>query len=345
MGRFDEWVRGGQISFEQAEAMEGSGGRPAVSGPRTTEVLGYFGAAAVAVATIVLAVDVAFDDGFLSFFLGTYDNLSAGAIALVGAALLLYLGTRFADSTAGAVRRSGGFTLFAGFGLATVAFAFLLADLDLADFTPLVRVLPTLAVGLYVWQRLPSVPTQLAMFLVAIDLVNALLVLFQLEDIFDPASTITQVAIGGNTEFNSWVSWLAGTALGIAWVWLGSTGRARPRNAAFVFGGLYAWTNGLLLFSTADGWIVLSIAIAAGFLYGAVTWRSSVLGAFGTLAVVTLILQVIDMTVDAPTANTFVIAYGVPGLLALAGAWWWTKPATPAASTTTADGESAATAD
>ena len=160
MTEYDAAVRGGHISFEQAEGAAGRTGKAPLVGHRAAEILAYFGALALAIATVALAYDMAFgDSGIAGFVFGSFDNIPAGLVTLVGAAILLVLGTRFADHSAGAVARSGSFTLFAGFILASVAFAFLLYDLDLGDFTPLVKLLPVAIVAFYVWQRSPSVPT------------------------------------------------------------------------------------------------------------------------------------------------------------------------------------------
>ncbi len=323
----DAAVRAGHISFEQAEGIAGRSGMAPVRGPRAAEVLGYFGAVALAVATLVLAFDTAFGDFEATDLLfGTFDTVPAGAISLAGAAILLVLGTRFAASTAGAIHRAGSFTLLAAYGLATVAFGFLLYDLDLGDFTPLVKVLPVAAVALYAWSRSPSVPTQLALFGTATQALTALLVLFQVQDALEPTDLILSLGLGTTPDTGGWVALAAGTALGIGWIWLGGTGRMRTRNAAFVLGGLYAWVESLQLFATADGWIVLSTLLAAGFAWGAARWQSSVLGGFATVAVITLIAQYISLLVDEPSPTTFVVSYGVPGVLALAGAWMLSRP-------------------
>jgi len=338
MAEDDGAVRGGHISFEQAEGIIGRTGKAPVMGPRAAEVLAYFGAVALVVATLVLAYDVAFGDtGIAGLVFGSFDNLPGGLVALLGAAILLVLGTRFADHDAGAIRRSGSFTLLAGFGLASVAFGFLLYDLDLGDFTPLVRLLPVAVVALYVWQRSPSVPTQLALFATAVEAVSAILVLVQIEDPLEPSELILSAALGSMPNTQGWVSLVVGTALGLSWIWLGTTGRIRTRNAAFALGAFYAWISALQLFGTTDGWIALSTAIAVGFVWGATRWQSSVLGGIATVAVAVLIAQFISVLVDSPTTTTFVVAYGVPGVLALAAAWGMSRsPKAPLASSTPA---------
>lgn len=340
MAEQDAAVRAGHISFEQAEGIAGRSGKARAAGPRTVEVLGYFGAVALAVATIVLAVDTAFGDGGAEQLLfGNFDNVPAGLIAMVGAAILLVFGIRFIGSSAGAVRRSGSFTLLAAFGLASVSIGFLLYDLDLGDFTPLARLLPVAAVAIFIWLRSPSVPTQLALFATAVEAVRAILVLGQVEDPIEPSTMILSTALGNTPNTGGWITLAVATALGVFWIWLGATGRLRTRNAAFVLGAFYAWINSIQLFGTADGWVVLSVIIAAGFAWGAAGWGSSVLGAFATVSVIALIAQFIAIWVDTPTPMTFVVAYGVPGALALAGAWWFSrtapKPMAPAAAVAT----------
>ncbi|MBI5157848.1 MAG: hypothetical protein HZA58_07555, partial [Acidimicrobiia bacterium] len=283
-----------------------------------------------AVATMVLAIDTAFGDGgFEGLIFGQFDNVPAGLIALLGAAILLVFGTRFADHAPGAIKRAGSFMLLAAFGLASVAFGFLLYDLDLGDFTPLVRLLPVAAVALYIYFRVPSVPTQLALFATVVQAVSAVLVLIQVEDPVEPTTMILSTAMGGTPDTGGWVTLAVSTALGLAWIWLGFKGFLRTRNTAFVLGAFYAWINAIQLFGTADGWIVLSIAIALGFVWAAATWQSSVLAAFATVAVAVLIAQFVSIATDSPTVTTWELAYGIPGAAAVFGAWWLsrTKPA------------------
>ena len=329
MADHDSAVRAGHISFEQAEGIAGRSGKAPVGGPRVAEMLGYFGAVGLAVATMVLAIDTAFGDGgFEGLIFGQFDNVPAGLIALLGAAILLVFGTRFADHAPGAIKRAGSFMLLAAFGLASVAFGFLLYDLDLGDFTPLVRLLPVAAVALYIYFRAPSVPTQLALFATAVEAVSAVLVLIQVEDPVEPTTMILSTAMGGTPDTGGWVTLAVSTALGLAWIWLGFKGFLRTRNTAFALGAFYAWINTIQLFGTADGWIVLSIAIALGFVWAAATWQSSVLAAFATVAVTVLIAQFVSIATDSPTVTTWELAYGIPGAAAVFGAWWLsrTKP-------------------
>lgn len=327
MADHDAAVRAGHISFEQAEGIAGRTGMAPLGGARVAEVLGYFGAVALAVATLVLAFDIGFGDlDITDILFSGFDNVPAGAIALLGAAILLFLGARFAAHPPGPIHRSGSFALLAGFGLASVAFGFLLWDLDLGDFTPLAKVIPVTAVALFVWLRSPSVPTQLALFGTATQIITAVLVLIQVQDQFDPAAALLSLGLGGAPDTGGWVPALVGVALGLAWIYLGMQGWIRTRNAAFAIGATYAWVESLQLFGSDDGWIVLSTLLAAGFAFGAARWQSSVLGGFATVAVIVLIGQFIAVLIDNPTTTTFVVAYGVPGALALIGAWMLSRP-------------------
>lgn len=329
----DQAVRDGHISFEQAEGMAGRPGSAPPNGPRTAELLIYFGSIALAVATLVWTFDLTFGDGLLGLFLGSIDNVPGGLLALAGAAILLFLGTRFADHGQGAISRAGGFTLLAGFGLAAVASNLLMYDLDLGDATPLVNLIPTALVAVYCYRVKPSVPTHLPLFFTAVGLLNALLVLAQVTEPADPQSMLATAALGGTPDVTgeSWLALLLGVALGLAWVWLGARGRLRTRNAAFFLGAVYAWAEGISLFGLNDAWVALSLVIAGAFVVGATQYGSSVLGAFATIATIVLILQFVTLIVEEPTVNTFIIAYGIPGILALGGAWMLTKAPKPAA--------------
>ncbi|WKZ82141.1 MAG: hypothetical protein QY307_08615 [Acidimicrobiia bacterium] len=315
-----EAVRSGHISFEQAEGIEGRRSPEAPGGPRTVEVLGFFGAAALAIATLILTFDVTLGEELADIFLGTIDNVGGGLVSLAGAAVLLAVGVRLTAGDAGAIRRSGGFVLLAGYALASVAFALLLLDLDAGDFTPLIRATPVAVIAVAVWRRAPSVPTQVAIFTAAVQVVGALLILFQLDDPITPASIATSAALGSTPELQSWVSLLIGTGLGLVWIWMGATGPMRPRNAAFALGAVYAWLEAIQLFASDDAWVMLSIVVAAGFAAGALRWRSSVLAGFATVATLALILQVIMVAVDEPSVSTFYLWYGFTGAAALLGA-------------------------
>jgi hypothetical protein len=315
-----EWVRAGHISFEQAEAIAGRPERSSIVGPRLAEVLAYAGTVGVFVATILLTVDVAGDDLLLDLFVGSLDNIPAGLVALLGSIVLLVMGTRLADSSEGAISRSGGFTLFGGWALSVVAFQFLLYDLDVSDLTPLIVLIPSALIALYVWRVKPSTPTHIAVFLVAVQFITSLLVLFQIQDQITVSSILGAVALDSAPDIQQWLTQLIGVAFGAAWIWLGATGRARPRNAAFFLGALYAWVNVMQLYASDDGWIVLSAAIALAFAWGATQWRASVLAAFSAVATVVLIAQIVDLVADAPSITTVALSYGIPGLVGLIAA-------------------------
>src|SRR3989304_4784084 len=92
MAEDDGAVRGGHISFEQAEGIIGRTGKAPVMGPRAAEVLAYFGAVALVVATLVLAYDVAFGAlsvGQRSPSVPTQLALFATAVEAVSAILVL----------------------------------------------------------------------------------------------------------------------------------------------------------------------------------------------------------------------------------------------------------------
>jgi hypothetical protein len=292
-----------------------------VGGPRTVEFLAFIGAVAVAVATIALVVKVAFpSDPMLGLFLGSFDNVSGGLVALAGALIVFGTGYRFAGH-GGAVGRGAGFTLLVGYVLAQAGFGLLLFDLDLGDATPLVVLLPSAAVAVLGWRCLRSVPTQLALFAVAVSAVSALLVLLQIQDYIDPSMLATSTAFGATPDIGGWEAHLANVALGVAWVWFGRTGDLLPRNTAFFLGAVWAVVFGLALFETADGWLVLSGVIALGLFITATQWRSSVLGAIGAFAGLALIVQLMMLVLDEPSATAFILWFGIPGALALGGVW------------------------
>jgi hypothetical protein len=156
---------------------------------------------------------------------------------------------------------------------------------------------------------------------VAVSAVNALLVLFQIQDRLDPTDLATTAALGAPPDLATWEAHLANVALGAAWVWFARTGVLVPRNTAFFIGGAWAVLFGLALFGTADGWLVLSGAIALALFVTATQWRSSVLAGIGAFAGLALIVQLMMLVLDEPSATAFVLWFGIPGVLALGGVW------------------------
>jgi hypothetical protein len=309
------------ISFEQSERLEGDPPPDPVGGTRTVEVLGYFGAIAVFVATVAAVIEVSLPtDPLLGLLFGTFNNIQGGLVALLGALIVFGTGYRFADAE-GAVRRASAFLLLSGYLLAAAGFGLLLFDLDLGDATPLVVLIPSAAVALAGWRRLRSVPTQLALFVVAVSALSAILVLIQVEESLDPSAMALTAALGGTPDFGSWISQLAHAGLGLAWIWAGHSALIAPRNTAFFLGSAYALVFGLFLFGSADGWIVLSGGLVLAYAWLAMQWRSSVLGAIGAVAAIIAVVQVMTMVYDAPATIDFILWFGIPGGLALGAAW------------------------
>ena len=313
----DRLVDEGHISFEQAELAGGVDGTQ--SPVRLAEGLGYVGALGVFIATIALMVEVAFTDDFL---FGGIDNIPGGLVTLVGAAVIGWVGWGFAVSARGAVRRSGGFLLGAAWVLWAITVYLLLLDLDIGDFTPIVVVVPIVAVTWFIWNRLRSVPTQLVLFLTVTQVVNALLVLVQVTEYTTPQQAIATTAITGAPPEQDWIPALVFVAVGLAWLWLTNEDILRPRNTGFAIGSLFAAFNGFSLFGTADGWVILSAAIALIVLYGGLTWRSSVLLAVGAVLVIALVGQIMSIVLDEVTAIQVALWFGIPGLAALAYSMW-----------------------
>lgn len=314
----DRLVEEGFISFEQAELAEGTDGTQ--SPVRLRETLGYIGAIGVFIATIALMIDVTVDvDNLL---LGGIDNIPGGLVTVVGALIAGYAGYRFTGSDEGAVRRSGGFVLASAFGLWTIAVQLLLQDLDIDDFTPLVLVIPVAIAAWYIWDRFESVPTQLVVFAALVQVVNALLILVQIVDYRPPAEALLTSAITGSTPETPWFATLVLVAVGVAWVWATNEGFLRPRNTGFAIGALFAGFNGISLFATADGWIVLFAAITLAVLYGGLTWRSSVLLAIGAGGIIVFIIMLMTIMLDEVTTMQVTLWFGIPGLAALGYAAW-----------------------
>ncbi|MFH1104150.1 MAG: hypothetical protein V1757_04280 [Actinomycetota bacterium] len=316
-------VEDGVISFEQAEGISGERHRlPDWTGPRTIEWLGYVGAIALFITTVVMVIDLLTpgEDLALLGFFGDLDNIPGGLAALLGAVVLLGVGWRLSKGQ-GATRRASGFVLLLGYLLGTLAIELLLQDLDLKDFTPIVVVIPVIVLAVFVWRRCPSLPTQLALFSMVVQTVSAFLVLFQITDRVDFQSVVLGAMLGGSVDVATrWVAALVALAVGLLWIAMGSAGTVRPRNTAFVLGGVYAWLQAFRLFGTADGWIAVSVLLTALFLWLAVSRRSSVLGGIGAVSAVVLIRQVMSLFIDAPTLRGLALEFGIPGAIALLGA-------------------------
>jgi hypothetical protein len=306
------------ISFEASEGISGERHRPQVAA-RTIEWLGYIGAIALFITTVVMVIDLLTPGnelGLLGFF-GDLDNVPGGLAALAGAAVLLAVGWWLSKGQ-GATRRASGFVLLLGYLLGTLAIQLLLRDLDLEDFTPIVVVIPVIVLAVFVWRRCPSLPTQLALFSMVVQTVSAFLVLFQITERVDFQSLVLGGVLGGTVDVaTSWVAALVALAVGLLWIAMGSAGTVRPRNTAFVLGGVYAWVQAYRLFGTGDGWIVVSVLLTGLFLWLAVSRRSSVLGGIGAVSAVVLIRQVMSLFIDAPTLRGLALEFGVPGAIAL----------------------------
>jgi hypothetical protein len=335
MGDRDRLVDRGVISFEQAERLGGEAPPDRPGGPRTVEVLGYVGAIALFIATIAGIVKVMLpEDPLFAFISGDLDTMQGGLVALAGAIVIFGTGYRFADRT-GAVRRASGFLMLVGYGLATIAFSLLLFDLDIGDFTPIVVLIPSAIFAVLGWQRLRSVPTQLALFAVAVSALQAILVLIQVEEMLRATDFFISRALGGANDLGSWISHAASVALGLAWIWLVRAGTIRPRNAGFLIGAVYAWVFSLALFGSADGWIVLTAALVLAYLWAASQWGASVLAAVGSVGVIILIVQVMSLVYEEPPGATDIILwYGIPGALAFAGVWLFSDRRSAAPPTT-----------
>lgn len=308
----DRLVDEGFISFEQAELAGGTDGT--LSPIRLTELLGYLGAVAVFIATIALMVEVAISDDFL---FGGIDNIPGGLVTLVGTALVGWAGWQFTGAKERAAQRAGGFLLGSAFGLWAVTVGLLLMDLDVGDFTPIVLVAPIVAAAWFIWNRFQSVPTMLVAFVTVTQVVSAILVLIQVTEYSSPQATIAITAITGSPPAMDWIPAVVGVVVGLGWVWLTNEGWVKPRNAAFAVGTLYAAVNGLDLFGTADGWVVLFAAITLAVSYAGLTWRSSVLVALGVVHLIILIAMIMSILLDEMTAVQVALWFGIPGLLAL----------------------------
>ncbi len=305
-------LKNGFISFEQAELAGKPDGTP--SPLRLAEILGYFGSVALFVATIALMVEVAISDDFL---FGGIDNIPGGFVVLAGAVLLLAIGYRHTGHEGGAIKRAGGFTLAAGFGLWAIATNLLLLELDAADFTPLLIVVPIAAAAWWIYQRHESVPTQLVLFFAAVQVLNAALVLIQVNEWVSPQDQVIRLAVSGGAPEFEWLALVFGAGLGVAWIWFTNEGRFRPRNTGFAIGALYAGFQGIGLFGSDDGWIILFAAITGFVVYSGLTWRSSVLLGIGTAGLVIFIAMMISVLVDEVTAVSVALWFGIPGLVAV----------------------------
>ena len=305
-------VKNGFISFEQAELAGNPDGTP--SPLRLSEILGYFGSVALFIATIALMIEVALSDDFL---FGGIDNVPGGFVTLAGAALLFAVGHKLTDHGEGAVKRAGGFTLASGFGLWAIATNLLLLELDAGDFTPTLVAVPIAAAAWWIYQRHESVPTQLVLFFTAVQVLNALLVLIQVNEWQSTQDQLIGVVISGSAPEVAWLGFVFQVGLGLAWVWFANDGWFKPRNTAFAVGALYAGFQGLSLFGTDDGWLILFAAITGLVVYGGLAWRSSVLLGVGALGMIIFIMMLVTVLVDDVTAISIALWFGIPGVAAL----------------------------
>jgi len=100
------------------------------------------------------------------------------------------------------------------------------------------------------------------------------------------------------------------------------TGAIRPRNTAMFIGSVYASIWAFVLYGTDDNWLILVGVLALSFLWAATQWGSSVLGAIGTIGLVLVIIQVMDLVYEeGPGTDEFILWFGIAGGLAVVGMW------------------------
>jgi len=301
------WVDEGLISFEQAEAIEGD--RTPWPPLRLIEALLYLGAASFVLATFIWYFDVFFGD----FYSGP-NWWGAFGVSIVAAAVLVAL-AYVLNQDVGGVRRAVGVLLAFAVLLVAVATSSAFGGLDFyGKWASLIDSLIVFAAAAGAWWLRKSVPTEVALFGGAAFVIVAIIALIQ-DSVFNPLTFDTGDLTGTAAGIIMWL-------LGGTWLWLGYRRTLRSANTAYLLGGItmVAASAGLAL-GVNKWWVLLLIVTAPAVGAVGIHLRRTipmVIGAFGVMIAVPLIL-VLWMD-QPPEIRTWVMIYGIPGLLLMAGA-------------------------
>lgn len=301
------WADGGLISFEQAEAIEGRQGwwHP----PRLVEAFAYLGAAALVIAVIVWYADLRVA-GFLREpnHWGGFGVATAGTAVLAGVAAALY-------RERGPVARSVGVLLALAVVLSGYAFGAAIAGFGFeGEWAALVAALLVAAAALGARRLRPCVPTEVSLFYAAAMVVTAVVDVVQ-EAEFDPMRLDPGIVTGTVTGLLLW-------ALGAAWIALGYRGLLRSSNAAYLLGAVLAVGAAAGLAAGVDRWwlLLLGATAAAVMAAGVVLQRTILMVPGVAAALLTVLLGVVLWVGEPPVLRTWVMIFGIPGLVLLAAA-------------------------
>jgi len=311
-----DWVEEGLISFEQAEAIEGD--VAPWDPPRLVEVLLYLGLAAFSIATLIWFFDL-LGDGYWT------EPNRWGGFAVVFIAACVFSGLAYIlNRDSGGIRRAVGALLATAVLMLAIALG---AAFDAIEFTgqwaQLVMSLLVAAAAIGAWWLRKSVPTELALFLGVTSVLVAVIELIQEAsfntDPYAAVSSLNPATFTGTTA--GILMWL----LGCAWIWLGYRRMLRSPNTAYLLGGATAAFAAIGLTTAVNRWWIILLAVTALALCAASVYlQNSLLMVVGVITVmISVPLGLSGWLQNAPAARTWVMIYGIPGLLVLVGSVVW----------------------